>query len=188
MHIISIEKYMWFAISIYWLATAFAVKKTVKRQSGMGRIFYILFLLFAFTMLFANGLSFGILDKQILPQNEIWKVTGLFLCGIGLLFALMARIWLGKNWSGRVTVKENHELIQSGPYSITRNPIYTGFLTAFAGCSMSQGRAKGYLSFIFMLISVLLKISQEEVFMQKVFGEKFTAYKSKVKRLIPFIY
>ncbi len=65
----------------------------------------------------------------------------------------MARIWLGENWSGRITIKENHELIQTGPYAITRNPIYSGFLLAFAGCSMSLGLLKGYLG-IFFLISL----------------------------------
>jgi protein-S-isoprenylcysteine O-methyltransferase Ste14 len=97
-------------------------------------------------------------------------------------------MWLGSNWSGRITIKENHELVQSGPYRITRNPIYSGFLLAFCGCSMTLGLLKGYLGIPLLLVCLLLKISKEEFFMQEVFGEKWQNYRLKVKRLIPGIF
>jgi protein-S-isoprenylcysteine O-methyltransferase Ste14 len=188
MNTISIEKTMWFATFIYWLVSSFSVKKSVKKQSGWGRILYIFCVLLAFSLLFGNYLNLSFLEKPILPQNNYWKITGMVLCAIGLIFAIMARIWLGENWSGRITIKENHELIQSGPYALTRNPIYSGFLLAFSGCSMSLGLLKGYLGIFFLVVCILIKISKEEAFMQEVFGEKYRTYKSKVKRLIPIIY
>ncbi len=188
MNLIGIEKTMWSAIFIYWLISSLAVKKTVKRQSGWGRIIYIFCVLTAFMFLFGNYFSYNFLDQPIFPQTYIWQITGLIFCALGLTFSLMARIWLGENWSGRITVKENHELIQTGPYAVTRNPIYTGFLLAFAGCSMTLGQVKGYIGIVFLVICILIKIVKEEMFMQEAFGEKFTVYKSKVKRLIPFIY
>lgn len=188
MNIISAEKTMWFATFIYWLASSFYVKKSVKKQSGWERILYIFFVLFAFSLLFGKYFDLSFLEKPILPQNYYWKVTGMILCAIGLIFAILARIWLGENWSARITIKENHELIQSGPYAITRNPIYSGFILAFTGCSMSLGLLKGYLGIFFLAVCVLIKISKEETYMLEVFGEKYKAYKTKVKRLIPIIY
>ncbi len=188
MNIISAEKTMWFATFAYWLISSFSVKKSVKKQSGWERILYILCVILAYSMLFGNYFNFSSLEKPILPQNHSWKVTGMIFCAIGLIFAILARIWLGKNWSGRITIKENHELIQSGPYAITRNPIYSGFLLAFIGCSMSLGLFKGYLGIFFLVICILIKISKEEAFMLEVFGEKYSVYKKKVKRLIPIIY
>lgn len=188
MNIISTEKTMWFGTFAYWLVSSFFVKKSVKKQSGWERILYILCVLLAFDLLFGNYFNFAFLNRPILPQNDYWKITGIFLCAAGLIFAIMARIWLGKNWSGRITIKENHELIQSGPYAFTRNPIYSGFLLAFTGCSMSLGLLKGYLGIIFLVVCILIKISKEEAFMQEVFGEKYRVYMKKVKRLIPIIY
>jgi protein-S-isoprenylcysteine O-methyltransferase Ste14 len=188
MSIISIEKTMWFTTFAYWLVSSISVKKSVKKQPGWERILYVLCILFSFSLLFGNYSTIPLLDKSILPQNDYWKVTGMILCAAGLIFAIMARIWIGKNWSARITIKENHELIQTGPYAITRNPIYSGFLLAFTGCSMSLGLLKGYLGLFVLGACFLIKIYQEEAFMQEVFGEKYIAYKAKVKRLIPIIY
>lgn len=188
MQLFDIEKIMWLSLALYWLFSSLSVKKSIKKQSGWQRMAYTLCLLFAFTLLFQDYFKTGLLYKPILPQNPFWKISGLILCAAGLLFALLARIWLGKNWSGRITIKENHELIQSGPYRITRNPIYTGFLIAFCGCSMTLGLLKGYLGILLLVPCLLLKISKEESFMQEVFGEKWKSYRSKVKRLIPGIY
>lgn len=47
--------------------------------------------------------------------------------------AVWARVHLGRNWSGIVTVKEDHELIRTGPYGYVRHPIYTGLITGLIG-------------------------------------------------------
>src|SRR5277367_1119875 len=107
MNLIGIEKTMWSAIFIYWLVSSFAVKKTIKRQSGWGRILYIICVLTAFTFLFGNYFSIDFLNQPILPQTGAWRIAGVILCALGLTFSLTARIWLGENWSGRITVKEN---------------------------------------------------------------------------------
>ncbi len=188
MNIISVEKTLWFATFMYWLISSFFVKKSVKKQAGWERIIYILCVILAFSLLFGNYYDFPFLDQRVLAQSEFWKITGMLLCAAGLIFAVLARIWLGENWSGRITIKENHELIQTGPYAITRNPIYTGFLFAFVGCSMSLGLLKGYLGIVFFIACIQIKISKEEAFMLEVFGEKYRSYQAKVKRLVPLIY
>src|SRR3984893_9035946 len=162
MNSLNIEKSMWFAIAVYWVISALFVKKTLKRQAARGRLAYILCVLLAFSLLFENYFPLAFLYRTIFFQSEIGKVAGLILCTAGLIFSLTARIYLGENWSGTITVKENHRLIQSGPYRITRNPIYTGFLLAFLGCAMSLGEVKGWIGIIFLLIAILLKVRKEE--------------------------
>jgi len=188
MNYLKIEKMMWFAITIYWIISALFVKKTVKRQPLQERMVYIICILIAFCLLFENYISFAFLYEPVLFQSQIWKIAGLLICAAGLIFALTARIYLGENWSGTITIKKDHQLIQSGPYRITRNPIYTGFLVAFAGCAISLGELKGWLGIIFLLSAMLIKIKKEEEYMSEVFGTSFQAYKSKVKKLIPGIY
>ena len=45
---------------------------------------------------------------------------------LGIAFAWWARIHLGRLWSGAVTRKEGHRVIDTGPYRLVRHPIYTG--------------------------------------------------------------
>jgi protein-S-isoprenylcysteine O-methyltransferase Ste14 len=188
MGIIEIEKFMWLAIAIFWVVSSFSVKKSIKKQSGWQRRAYILCVAVAFTLLFGDNFNPAFLYKTILYQNNYWKMGGLLICACGLLFSLLARIQLGQNWSARISIKENHELIQTGPYRVTRNPIYTGFLLAFVGCSMSLGQVRGYLGIPVFLTCLLIKISQEEKFMREAFGGKWLAYHTRVNCLIPMIY
>lgn len=179
---------MWFVVALYWAGSAFAVKKSLKQQSVRQRTSYMICVLLAFSLLFQDFWNFSFLGIPVLAENESWKSSGLMVCVLGLVWAIWARIYLGKNWSGRVTIKENHELIRTGPYRITRNPIYTGFLLAFCGTSMTEGRVKGYIGFLLILIYLLIKISKEEEFLTEAFGEKFLNYRKQVKKLIPLIY
>jgi protein-S-isoprenylcysteine O-methyltransferase Ste14 len=183
-----LEILLWTAVAAYWIIAAFFVKKTVKREFGAGRMFYILIWSIACIMLFTNDLPVPFLYKPLLFQDFTWKLAGLILCCMGLLFSVWARIYLGRNWSGNITIKKEHELIVSGPYAITRNPIYSGFLLAFFGCAMTLGQMKGYLSLPFIFLGISMKIRIEEKFMRGMFREKYQTYRDQVKRLIPFFY
>ena len=71
------------------------------------------------------------------PQGNGGRAQGPARRLAGLSFMVWARIHLGRNWSATVTLKENHELIRSGPYSITRHPIYTGDLLLLFGLELA---------------------------------------------------
>ena len=72
---------------------------------------------------------------------------GLIMVAAGIAFAVWARHYLGRNWSGTVTVKQDHELIRSGPYRLVRHPIYTGLLLAILGTAVAFGEWRGLLAF-----------------------------------------
>ncbi len=188
MLLIKIEKILWLLTGIYWFVAAFNVKKSFKRQNDLRRIVYMCFWVVAFLLLFTNNISFLFLNQPFYLQQPIFKISGMILCIIGLLFAVWARIYLGKNWSGRIAIKQEHQLIQAGPYALSRNPIYTGVLLAFVGCAMTEGLVKGYLSLLFIIPGIFIKIAKEESYMSQVFADHFIAYKLRVKKILPFIY
>jgi len=107
---------------------------------------------------------------------------------IGLLFSVWARIHLGQNWSGMVTLKEGHKLIRTGPYAITRNPIYTGLLLAAVGTAISKTTGDAFIGVPFFLIAFLIKIRREQKFMAAEFGEEFQQFMREVPSLVPFVY
>jgi protein-S-isoprenylcysteine O-methyltransferase Ste14 len=57
----------------------------------------------------------------------------------GLAQALWARVALGGNWSGQVTLKQKHELIRHGPYAHVRHPICSAILLMLLGTALAIG-------------------------------------------------
>lgn len=105
--------------------------------------------------------------------------------GAGLCFAVWARMHLGKYWSSRVTLKENHRVIQTGPYASVRHPIYSGLILALFGTAITLGTISAFVGFAFMLISFVRKLKIEETWLRSQFGAEYEAYQNRVKALIP---
>jgi protein-S-isoprenylcysteine O-methyltransferase Ste14 len=103
-----------------------------------------------------------------------------------MLFSVWARVHLGGNWSGIVTIKHDHELIASGPYAIVRHPIYTGLLVAFIGSAMARGEWRGVLAVLIAWVALWRKLRLEERWMGERFGQQYEAYCRRVPALLPF--
>ena len=129
----------------------------------------------------------GLLFLQIVPAGTLAGLVGIAITLTGLGFAVWARIHLGTNWSGQPVIRTDHTLVQSGPYRIVRNPIYTGLLIACIGSTVVIGKFWALAGTILILAGFIMKIRSEEEFLQEEFGECFTRYKQNVKSLIPFI-
>jgi protein-S-isoprenylcysteine O-methyltransferase Ste14 len=105
----------------------------------------------------------------------------------GILFAVWARRHIGANWSRFVTIKQDHELITTGPYALVRHPIYTGLLTAFLGTAIATTQLRGLIAFALIAISLLYKLRLEEQWMRAQFGDTYADYSRRVAALVPFI-
>ena len=131
---------MWLAWVAYWIISARGTKSTVRRETMGQRWSHSLPFVFATFLLFWPR-SLPWLCHPIWPESGTTYFVGTGLLITGLLFTVWARVVLGANWSGTVTVKQDHELIQTGPYRWVRHPIYTGLLAALAGSQPKPHRA-----------------------------------------------
>ncbi len=113
---------------------------------------------------------------------------GLFMTIAGVMFAIWARVTLGRNWSGIVTVKQNHELIRTGPYAWVRHPIYTGITIAVIGTVIFDGELRSIILFVAILLALTHKMKIEEQFMTEQFGSEYARYRQKTKALVPFLW
>ncbi len=124
---------------------------------------------------------------QFTDGGPVTVAAGISITLLGLGFAVWARVHLGKNWSGSVTIKVDHRLVRTGPYRYVRNPIYTGLLAGFAGTALVIGRVWAIYGLLILLAGFLIKIQEEEKVLLENFGEEYLRYKKEVKALIPFI-
>jgi protein-S-isoprenylcysteine O-methyltransferase Ste14 len=177
--------YTWEALGVVWLAGLAFTKRTVRRQPGGARLFHLALAMTGFTLLGSRWFEYGWFAERFVPQSRALELIGLAVTVAGCLFAIWARLALGSNWSGQATVKAGHELVVTGPYALTRHPIYTGLVTAVLGTAFAIGEMRCILGFIIIVLALTIKMSQEERLMLQTFPQAYPQYQRRVKALIP---
>lgn len=188
-HIQAVEYlgYLWDAFALAWLASALAVKRTTRAEPhwiALGRSLLLCLLLY---WLIKAPPHWHWLHVRVVPDTEAMRWLGLLLAVAGMSFAGWARVILGRNWSSRATIKQQHELVVRGPYRLVRNPIYTGILVAFLGTAVVLGEVRDFLGMPLLLLVWTWKIANEERLLRQQFGEEYVRYCREVKSLIPYV-
>ena len=178
---------MWLSWAAYWWAASRNVKVAVRRESLRSRLAHIVPLTVAMLLLWGPRAPTAFLTQRFLPLTEWPFWLGVLLTAGGMLFSVWARLHLGRNWSGTVTIKQGHELITSGPYAVVRHPIYTGLLLAFLGSAVALGEWRGVIAFALAAGALWLKLRLEERWMRQQFGDAYSAYAARVAALVPFV-
>jgi protein-S-isoprenylcysteine O-methyltransferase Ste14 len=120
-----------------------------------------------------------------LPTWAGWVMT-VCVAG-GVAFMWWARLTLGDLWSGHVTRKEGHQLIERGPYGLVRHPIYTGLIAAFFALAVQFGSPVALIGAVFVTLGFWLKARLEERFLIAGLGEAaYADYRSRTPMLAPF--
>jgi len=179
---------LWLVWIAYWRISAADVKPTQRHESPGSRAAHLLPLLVAAVLLWIRGdAEDGWLFHRFLARSVTLFWIGTAITAAALGFSAWARVHLGRNWSATVTVKQDHELIRTGPYSIVRHPIYTGVLFAFIGTALAIGQWRGVLAVVIVFVAFWRKLRLEERWMSETFGEEYRRYRARTKALIPFI-
>jgi protein-S-isoprenylcysteine O-methyltransferase Ste14 len=176
---------LWFLFGLYWLVSAFKLKKTKQRETWQQRLRYVLPLLVAFYLLSRRWAYYGWLRTRFVPESDAIAWIGVLLTAAGVAIATWARWHLGANWSGVVTLKEGHELIRSGPYRTIRHPIYTGILLAMLGSAIAVGEIRGLLAVAIAWLSFYTKARREESLLTQEFGDRFAEHLRRTGMFLP---
>jgi protein-S-isoprenylcysteine O-methyltransferase Ste14 len=134
-------------------------------------------------LLASNRTPIAFLNERLFPWApwQFWMAA--LVTALGLLFTVWARVYLGRNWSGVVTIKQDHELIDTGPYSLVRHPsmqaarrlhrlgVGSGRVARRARRAHRVGRA--------------LAEAVEERWLTEHFGQRYVDYCRRVPALMP---
>jgi len=177
---------LWVAWLAYWIYASRGVKAAVEAEGWRSRLVYSVPLWIAAILLFDRHLG-PFLDARLYPF-QVWAVAlGTLVTAAGIALAIWARVALGGNWSADVTVKEGHELIRTGPYALSRHPIYTGLALAILGTAFAVGEARALIALVLVVGSFWYKMGVEEAAMRRTFGAAYDDYSRRVKALIPHV-
>jgi len=175
----------WTIWAVWWLAMAFFSKATKRRESAAQRIEHLVPAMLGFALVFREGFGGAWLARPIVAANAVLLGLCVMATVLGLLFAVWARLILGSNWSGTVTIKTNHQLIRRGPYRWIRHPIYTGMLAALLATAAIQGLLSGMIGFAFVLLGLYRKARREESFLSQEFGDGFLEHRQHTGMFLP---
>jgi protein-S-isoprenylcysteine O-methyltransferase Ste14 len=188
----------WDAWIVSWMLAALWTARTVKRRGFRGEFPYRLLTFSGFVLLLApflrkvNGTVEivnwpGMLGTRywIPPLAVGWTMVGLVV--LSFAFAWWARLYLGRLWSGTITRKEGHRVVDTGPYAIVRHPIYTGIIAAGIATAIATGTAHAILGAVLLVVGYWMKARLEEGFLRQELGaDAYDSYRRRVPMLIPF--
>ena len=171
----------WVLFWVYWLAAAFTMKRERVSWSNELRIRAIIIVV-AVVLWRLGAFRGGSLN------TDPWRAgIGLLLFALGLGFAVWARVNIGRNWGTPMSQKAQPELVTSGPYRLTRHPIYSGILLATIGTSVA-------LSWFWLIAAALAGVyfiyaaTVEERYLSGQFPDTYPTYKRSTKMLVPYIF
>ncbi len=139
-------------------------------------------LCFTFGFMFTNHRVWDFL-------NYILFSIGLFLIIIGLIIRWASILQLKKAFTVDVAIGTEQKLKTDGLYKVIRHPSYLGLLLIMVGFSIAMNSLISILLVtIPMFLAIHYRIIVEEKALTVGFGEAYKSYKTKTKRLIPWIY
>ena len=174
----------WGIVAAFWAVTMFRLKPVVRTKRTGSRPVQVLLLISAAMLLFSAWPNWAFLDSRALPASVFTAVGGFTLAAAGALIAITARAYLGRNWSGRATIKEDHVLVHHGPYAFVRHPIYTGLLLAAIGTAIAFGQVRSMVALPLLLLGFWMKLREEERLLLHAFGDQYFAYQETVRSAI----
>jgi protein-S-isoprenylcysteine O-methyltransferase Ste14 len=160
---------------------------TDKKDSGPGVYFPPPFL-FAGGILLAWLLERRVQKLPVIPASVspiVYRSVSYLLILAGLVIAFWGLITFARAHTAIIPHKPASSLVDTGPYSFTRNPMYTGMTLLYLGIAvlLNSGWAFLLLPVVLFLLHRFV-ISREERYLSETFGDTYDAYRARVKRWV----
>jgi protein-S-isoprenylcysteine O-methyltransferase Ste14 len=174
----------WILWVLSWIVAAMWSRQTVARPGYAREFPNRLVTLLGGLLIFASMGSPHSYSPFGWQPSELFG-WAMFACVLGgMAFAWWARLHLGSLWSGTVTRKADHRIIDTGPYAIVRHPIYTGILFSLYATALERGRVEPIIGAMLMTIGLWMKARLEESFLDL---PGYDEYRARVPMLVPFL-
>jgi protein-S-isoprenylcysteine O-methyltransferase Ste14 len=180
---------LWTLWVITWFIVAGWSARTVKTTRPGERGLEILLTLAGIGALWAGNDSWlygGEMAMRLYTLSAIpgWLLFAVVACGF--VFCWWARVHLGKMWSANITLKEEHRIVDTGPYALVRHPIYSGILLSAWATAVARGNQLAFVGAALLTVGFYLKARREEQLLIEELGAPYLAYLRRVPMLFPY--
>ena len=131
--------------------------------------------------LFSNRLKFAQLGLR-----PWMRLSGLFISLASIGFFAWVHKTLGDNWSPTLEIRNQHELIEDGPYATVRHPMYTAIYGYYIGLiPLMNNWFPGLIALLGFTALYVGRVDHEEQLMREQFGAAYEEYAQRTGRLLP---
>ena len=176
---------LWAGWGISWFIAAAWRDRAVKSPARGSQLTYRLTTALGAVLLFRPAARLFPHEPRLWATSESVAWVMAAVTAAGLAFTWWARIALGRLWSGAVTRKAGHHVVDTGPYRLTRHPIYSGIMLAALATMLSIGRVSAMAGTALIWIGLYLKARLEEQFLREELGPSYDEYARRVPMLVP---
>jgi protein-S-isoprenylcysteine O-methyltransferase Ste14 len=174
---------LFMAFVVLWRAwETFRKQGAARGSTSMRWSFYALVALTS--VVFAGtALEFFFVDR---PYRRGVAMAGVVLFGLANALRIAAIRALDRYWSLHVEIREQHPLIESGPYAHVRHPAYAAFILEHIAVPLA-GNAWWTLGVTLLLYvpMILWRIREEEAALAAKIGAPYRDYQRRVGQLLP---
>lgn len=154
----------------------------IKTYTHIRSIPIVLFQLFCFIQI----IFYAQLSMPFLPERLFFlEILGIIIALAGTGLASWTKIVMGANW-GRPAQHDKaiqSNLVTSGPFQHSRNPIYVGLLMLFIGQQIALQSYVIFAAPLYILV-IIKSVGIEETLLEKYFGKTYLVYKKRVPRFL----
>jgi len=175
----------WVAFAAVWIGAWLHARRRsapVRERAPFPTLLLVLMVAYVLTAVIVPAPLWNHLTFQ--PQRDV-QFAAVLVVVLSTAFTIWARLALGTMWSLLAIGRTGHELRTTGPYAVTRHPIYTGILGMTTGTAIAVGGGICALALITVAIAILIKVRSEEELLVRIFGEQYRAYRRRVGAIIP---
>jgi|HubBroStandDraft_1064217.scaffolds.fasta_scaffold45370_2 protein-S-isoprenylcysteine O-methyltransferase Ste14 len=176
---------IWIGWIVSWMSAAFWSNRTEKLALTWDTVLYRACIVAGFILMTPW-------TSRRLLATPLWHVgyAGAYALAAvtlaGILFTWWARMHIGRLWSGSITRKEDHHIVDTGPYALVRHPIYSGLILALLATAAAQATANAVTGAVLISVGFWLKARAEERFLAAELGaDAYGAYRRRVPMLLP---
>lgn len=142
------------------------------------------FAFFYFYLVFAAAFGWATVSTQAFFQSGAVAWLGVVLCLAGLLLLLWSLTSFGQSF--RVGIDADHpgQLITTGIFAFSRNPIYVAFASILVGQFLIF---PNWILLVYIIAATWLfhrQVLREEEFLKKHYGQEFLTYRTHVRRYL----
>lgn len=186
---------LWAIWYVSWIAAAYwSARTTVQMKTDMGG-WHRIASGFGAILLFwphrvvnwaPGGGFFRFAFDRLWPSTVASGWVLFALAALGFAFCWWARLHLGKLWSGFVTLKEDHRIVDTGPYGLVRHPIYSGVMFAAVATASMRASPAAFAGAALIILGFSMTARIEEGFLRaRLRPDAYDGYRRRVGMLLP---